>query len=485
VTSGGATQKREGNQLVSELIREPALLIGGTWVPGSGPECEVENPATEQVTGISAQASAAEVDAAVDAARAAFRPWSRTAVSERAAFLRRLHEVISARAGRFAELITREQGSPPPVARKLHVDVPLAVIEQTASALEEFSFRSELGNSVILREPVGVVAAITPWNLPLHQVVVKVVPALAAGATVVLKPAALTPLSAFELARAITDAGAPPGVFNLVPGSGRDVGDRLARHPGVDQVSFTGSTAVGRQVAAAAAETVKRVTLELGGKSASVVLSGADDSLLATAVKVTVANCYLNGGQTCTALSRLIVPADRIEQAEELAAAAAAKYTPGGRLGPLISAGQRKEVLSFLEAGATGGAKLVTGGGDGALPERGYYVVPTVLSRVDPAARIAREEIFGPVLSVLAAASDDAAIGLANDTIYGLSGAVWCGDRERALDAAARMDTGQVDINGAAFNPRAPFGGYKQSGIGREIGDFGISDVLQVKAVQL
>ena len=465
-------------------VRESSLLIGGRWVPGTGPECEVENPATEQLTGICAQASASEVDAAVEAARTAFGPWSRTAVSERVAFLRRLHDVISARAGRFAELITREQGSPPPVARKLHVDLPLAVIAQTADALEAFSFRSQQGNSVILRQPVGVVAAITPWNLPLHQVVVKIVPALAAGATVILKPAALTPLTAFELARAMTEAGAPPGVFNLVPGSGREVGGRLARHPGVDQVSFTGSTPVGRQVAAAAAETVKRVTLELGGKSASVVLSDTDDSLLATAVKVTVANCYLNGGQTCTALSRLIVPADRLGQAEELAAAAAARYAPGGRLGPLISAGQRKEVRSFLEPGATGGAKLVAGG-DGPLPERGYYVTPTVFSEVDPAARIAREEIFGPVLSVLAAASDDAAIALANDTIYGLGGAVWSGDRDHALDAAARIDAGQVDINGAAFNPRAPFGGYKQSGIGREIGDFGISDVLEIKAVQV
>jgi aldehyde dehydrogenase (NAD+) len=469
---------------MTEMIREPALYIDGKWVPGGGGEAEVEDPTTEQVTGLATRASGVEVEQAVSAARAAFDGWAGTAVEERVAFLRRLHAVILDRAERFAEIITREHGSPPLLARKLHVDVPLAVIAETATALEQFEFTSKLGNSIIVREPVGVVAAISPWNLPLHQVIVKIVPALAAGATVVLKPAELTPLTAFELARAISDAGAPAGVFNLVSGSGRDVGDRLTRHPDVDQVSFTGSTQVGRQVAAAAAETIKRVTLELGGKSASVVLSDVDDDLLAKAVKITVANCYLNAGQTCTALSRLIVPTNRIEQVEELAAAAASKYTPGERMGPLISSGQRREVMAFLKADATGGALLVTGGPDGPLPKRGYYVTPTVFSRADPGSRIAQEEIFGPVLTILAADDDDAAIELANDSIYGLGGAVWSGDDEHGLEAARRIRTGQVDLNGGAFNPRAPFGGYKQSGIGREIGDYGIADVLEIKAVQ-
>ena len=463
-----------------ELLREGALYIGGAWVAGHGGECEVENPATEEITGAVTQASIADVDHAVDAARTAFPLWASTPVADRVAALRRLHEVIAGRADRFASLITREQGSPPPVARKLHVDTPLAVIARTADALAEFPFRSRRDNSVILREPVGVVAAVTPWNLPLHQIVVKVVPAIAAGCTVVLKPAALTPLTAFELARAFEAAGFPPGVFNLVAGGGRLVGDRLSRHSGVDHVSFTGSTPVGRQVAAAAAETVKGVTLELGGKSASVVLSDVSDDLLAKAVKVTVANCFLNGGQTCTALSRLIVPADRQARAEELAAAAAAKYTPGERLGPLISAGQRKEVESFLEPG---GAKAVTG--SVSLPDKGHYVVPTVFSEVDPDSRLAQEEIFGPVLSILTAESDDHAIELANNSIYGLGGALWTGDQDHALDWAARIRTGQIDVNAAPFNPRAPFGGYKQSGIGREIGDFGIEDVLEIKAVQL
>ncbi|GAB3147223.1 aldehyde dehydrogenase family protein [Amycolatopsis stemonae] len=466
--------------MTDELIREPALYIGGDWVAGHGEDSEVDNPATEAVTGVVTQGTESDVDQAVEAARAAFPKWAATSVRDRAAAVRRLHDVIAERADVFAGLITREQGSPPPVARKLHVDVPLAVIARTADALEEFPFRQNRDNSVILREPVGVVAAITPWNLPLHQVVVKVVPAIAAGCTVVLKPAALTPLAAFELARAFQAAGFPPGVLNLVTGGGRVVGDLLSRHPGVDHVSFTGSTPVGRQVAAAAAETVKGVTLELGGKSASVVLSDVSDELLAKAVKVTVANCFLNGGQTCTALSRLIVPAARLAQVEELAAAAAAKYVPGQRLGPLISAGQRKEVRSFLEPQ---GAKLVTE--NLPLPDQGYFVTPAVFSEVDPASRLAQEEIFGPVLSILSAESDDHAIELANDSIYGLGGALWLGDTDRALDWAARIRTGQIDVNAAPFNPRAPFGGYKQSGIGREIGDFGIEDVLEIKAVQL
>ena len=465
---------------MTELVREPALYLGGEWVPGGGGDCEVENPATEETTGVVTQASPAEVEQAVLAARAAAGGWAATPVPDRAAALLRLHAVVTDRADRFAALINREQGSPPPVARKLHVDTPLSVIARTADALAEFPFRQQLGNSVILREPAGVVAAITPWNLPLHQIVVKVVPALAAGCTVVLKPAELTPLTAFELARAVADAGFPAGVFNLVTGSGPDVGGQLVRSPQVDHVSFTGSTAVGRQVAAAAAETVKGLTLELGGKSASVVLSDVPDELLATAVKVTVANCFLNGGQTCTALSRLIVPASRLAQAEELAAAAAARYVPGERLGPLISAGQREKVESFL---APGLARPVTGRAE--LPARGYYVPPTVYSDVAPGSRLAQEEIFGPVLSIQAAGSDEHAIELANDSIYGLGGALWTGDPGGALDWAARIRAGQVDVNGAPFNPRAPFGGYKQSGVGREIGDFGIGDVLQVKAVQL
>ncbi|MFE3828490.1 aldehyde dehydrogenase family protein [Streptomyces sp. NPDC059092] len=462
--------------------RESELYIDGRWVPGGGADLEVENPATEEVTGVITQASTEDVANAVAAARKAFPAWSVTPVRERAAILRRVREILADRAEVFADLINREQGSPPRVARGLHVDTPIAVVDATIEALERFPFVTELGNSLIRREPVGVVAAITPWNLPLHQVVVKVVPALAAGATVVLKPAGLTPLAAFELARAFDSAGLPAGVFNLVPGSGRVVGDLLTRHRDVDQVSFTGSTPVGRTIAGVAAQTLKRVTLELGGKSASVVLTDATEEQLVRAVKVTVGNCFLNGGQTCTALSRLIVPEDRIAQVEELAAAAAAKYVPGSRLGPLISAEQRKEVASFLVPGA-GGPAAVTVTSPVELPGRGHWVSPTVISRVDPDSRLAQEEVFGPVLSILAAGSDDEAVMIANNSIYGLGGAVW-GDDETALTVAARLRTGQVDVNGGAFNPAAPFGGYKQSGTGREIGEHGIADVCEIKAVQ-
>lgn len=475
---------------MAALKREPALYIDGCWSPGGGDDLEVENPATEQATGVVTQACSADVDAAVAAARAAFPGWAQRPAAERGAVLRRLREIIAERADVFADTVHREQGSPPRVARALHVDTPLAVIDATLDALERFAFRRTVGNSQILREPAGVVAAITPWNLPLHQVVVKVVPALAAGTTVVLKPAELTPLTAFELARAFEAAGLPAGVFNLIQGSGSVVGDMLVRHPGIDQISFTGSTSVGRHIAALAAPSLKRVTLELGGKCASVVLTDVDDALLAKAVKITVANCYLNGGQTCTALSRLIVPEARVEQVEALAADAAAKYVPGSRLGPLISSAQRAKVEAFLDPAVGGGSAATVHGGRGRvggvqLPERGHYVPPTVFSRVDPDSRLAQEEVFGPVLAVLAAHSDDEAVEIANNSVYGLSGAVWGSEEAKALAVAGRLQTGQVDVNGGEFNPAAPFGGHRQSGIGREMGEYGIADVCEIKAVQL
>ena len=474
---------------MNDIQRESALYIDGRWTPGGGRDREVENPATETITGLITEASPDDVEAAVAAARTAFPGWARTPVAARAAILRRVRDVIADRADLFADTVHREQGSPPRIARVLHVDTPLAVIDATLAALERFPFRTTIGNSIILRQPAGVVAAITPWNLPLHQVVVKVFPALAAGATVVLKPAELTPLSAFELARAFDAAGLPRGVFNLVPGSGRRVGYQLVTHPDVDQVSFTGSTQVGSSIAATAAHTLKRVTLELGGKSASVVTADVDDALLAKAVKMTVGNCYLNGGQTCTALSRLIVPENRVEQAETLAAEAAAKYIPGVRLGPLISAEHRKDVEWFLDPEGGGPDTItVVGGhdriGNPEMPVRGHYVPPTVFSRVAPTSRLAREEIFGPVLTILSATSDDHAVTIANHSDYGLAGAVWSVNEDVALDIAGRLETGQVDINGGTFNPAAPFGGYKQSGLGREIGEYGIADVLEIKAIQ-
>lgn len=469
---------------MNDFTREPLLFIGGEWIAAHGSELEVENPAEQRVVGVVTQASSSDVNEAIAAAKQAFPVWSTTPVVERVEFLQRLQVILSERAELFAEIINKEQGSPASLARKLHVDVPLAVLAGTIDALASYGFQSQIGNSIIFREPVGVVAAITPWNLPLHQVLVKVIPALAAGATIVLKPASLTPLVAYELARAIDEAGLAPGAFNLVPGSGAVVGDILTHSSDIDMVSFTGSTAVGRQIAMAAAETIKKVTLELGGKSPSVVLDDVSEQLLEKAVKITVANCYLNAGQTCTALSRLIVPSSKLDKVEEVAAAAVAKYVPGDRLGPLISAEQRKEVLSFLEPDSTGGAKELHSR-QFTLPERGYYVGPAVFSEVPKDSRIAKEEIFGPVLSIFTANSDVQAIELANDTIYGLSGAIWSNSREHALSVASEIRTGQIDINGAQFNPSAPFGGYKQSGIGREIGKYGIEDVLEVKAVQI
>jgi aldehyde dehydrogenase (NAD+) len=466
--------------MASKLIREPALYIGGRWVPGGGTDRDVENPATEITTGLVTQASRADVDQAAAAAHAALDGWRATPVGDRAAALRRLHKVITDRADCFAALITREQGSPAPLARNLHVDTPLRVLTQTADALEQFPFRQRQDTSVILREPVGVVATITPWNMPLHQIIVKVVPALAAGCTVVLKPSTLTPLTAFELSRAVDAAGFPPGVFNLVTGAGSDIGQRLCGHPLIDHVSFTGSPAVGRQVAAAAAGTAKSLTLEVGGKSASIVLSDVSDELLAKAVKDTVANCFLNCGQTSAALSRLIVPRVRQAQVEEWAAAEAARYVPGRGLGPLISAGHRFAVEGYLEPSL---AEVITGTVD--LPAIGYYVTPTVYSDVDPASDLAQDEVFGPVLSILTAESDDHAIQLVNDSNYGLGGALWIEDAQRALDWAARIRAGQVAVNAAPFGPGALIGGYKQYGSRQWIGDYGINDMLETKAVAL
>lgn len=426
--------------MTPEMIREDALYIDGSWVPATGKDRLVEDPAAETPTGVVTEAGPGEVENAVTAARKAQIDWAAVGSTERARLLRVLRTVLQEEANEFASVITREQGAPATLARGLHVDVPLDVLAATADAVDEFTFQSRQGNSVIMHEPVGVVAAI----------------------------------------RAVDQAGFPRRVVNLVSG-GPEVGDQLARHPDVDHVSFTGSSDTGRDIATAAATTVKGLTLELGGKSASVVLSDVGDELLTKAVKITVANCFLNGGQTCNALSRLIVPVNRLATVEKLAIQAAAKHTPGDRLGSLISSAQRDRVRGFL-ADHTSGRKITS---DAPLPETGYFVPPTVYSDVIPESALAQQEIFGPVLSIMPASSDEHAIELANNSRYGLGGALWTTDTDHTLTAAARIRTGQIDINGATFNPRAPFGGYKQSGLGREVGDYGISDVLEVKAVQL
>jgi len=355
--------------------------------------------------------------------------------------------------------------------------------------MEEVAWEEEIGNSRVFREPVGVLGAITPWNYPLNQIAAKVAPALAAGCTVVLKPSEVTPLNAFLLAEVIDDAGVPAGVFNLLSGTGPVVGEAIAAHPGVDMVSFTGSTRAGKRVSELASATVKPVAMELGGKSPNVILDDAD---LAQAVPDGVAKCFLNSGQTCSALTRMLVPREKLAEAEQIATASAEAFTPGDpfeastRLGPLVSDVQRERVRGHIRRGEVEGAKLLTGGAE--APEgldRGYFVRPTVFSEVAPEMTIAQEEIFGPVLAIQPYDGEDDALRIANDSAYGLAGGVWSGDRERAIAFAHRIRTGQIEINGGAYNPLAPFGGYGQSGHGRENGRYGLEELLQVKSLQL
>jgi acyl-CoA reductase-like NAD-dependent aldehyde dehydrogenase len=457
--------------------------------PTTGARTPVENPATGQVIGHVPEVGAADVARAVAAARAAFEGWAGTSRARRAAALAALRDGLAARREELAGLITAEMGAPTRLAGGLQVNLPIQVIDGYLRLLAEEPEPERIGGSLVLREPVGVVGAITPWNYPVHQAVAKIAPALAAGCPVVLKPSELAPLSAFLLAEVIDGIGLPPGVFNLVTGVGPVAGEALAGHPEVDLVSFTGSTRAGRRVAAVAAGTVKRVALELGGKSANLLLPDADH---AVAVKIGVANCYLNSGQTCTALSRMLVHTSRYGEAVERAAGYAAGLPVGDptdpktRIGPLVSAAQRDRVLALVREGIAEGARVVTGGPDAAgLPEPGHYVAPTVLADVSPDSTVAQEEIFGPVLTVIRYQDEEEAVRIANHTRYGLTGGVWSADPDRALALARRLRAGQVDINGAGFNPLAPFGGYRQSGIGREHGRYGLAEYQEVKSVQL
>ncbi|MEU7101423.1 aldehyde dehydrogenase family protein [Streptomyces longwoodensis] len=455
------------------------IYLDGAWRPAlSGEVIDVVDPVDEQVIARVPAAGAEDVDAAVRAARAALPGWAATAPAERAARLSALRDALAARKDEIAETVTAELGAPLAFSQAVHAAVPIAVAGSYADLAARHAFEEKVGNSTVFHEPVGVVAAITPWNYPLHQVVAKVAPALAAGCTVVLKPAEDTPLVAQLFAEAVHDAGVPAGVFNLVTGLGPVAGQALAEHPGVDLVSFTGSTAVGRTIAATAGAAVKKVALELGGKSANVILRSAD---LAKAVNVGVANVMSNSGQTCSAWTRMLVHRDQYDEAVELARTAAAKY--GDRIGPLVNAKQQARVRAYIDKGVAEGARLVAGGAEPPR-ERGYFVSPTVFADVTPEMTIAQEEIFGPVLSVLRYEDEEDALRIANGTVYGLAGAVWAGDEAEAVAFARRMDTGQVDINGGRFNPLAPFGGYKQSGVGRELGAHGLAEYLQTKSLQ-
>ena len=466
------------------------LYINGQWVSPVGTQfIDVINPTTEEILGRVPAATHLEAGQAVAAARAAAIAWGCTPVAERAGFLAKIHQGVVSRADEIARTITAEIGMPLKLSRRIQAGLPAAVLESYVKLLGEYAFEERIGNSLVVREPAGVAACITPWNYPLHQVVAKVAPALAAGCTIVLKPSEVAPFSAFILAEIVHAAGLPAGVFNLVTGTGEEVGECLVHHPDIDLISFTGSLRAGRRVAELAAGTVKRVTLELGGKSAAVVLDDAD---LATAIKGTIGACFINSGQTCTAHTRLLVPERFYEEAAALAIAAAKAYAPGEpleegtRLGPLVSAAQRERVREYIRQGIAEGADLLIGGAEPPDAMKvGFFVQPTVFGRVTPNMVIAREEIFGPVLSIMTYRDEDDAVNIANDTQYGLAAAVWSGDQARAERVARKLKAGQVDINGGAFNLMAPFGGYKQSGYGRELGSFGLEEFLEVKSIQL
>lgn len=465
------------------------LFIDGAWqIPSGQGLAEVINPATEQVAGSVPLGDERDVERAVVAARRAFGSWSRTSSSVRAAYIRALVEQLQARADEMARVITAELGMPVQWCRSVQVEGPIAGLAQYVELAGLMDEVREVGNSLVIREPVGVCAFINPWNYPLHQLIGKLAPALAAGCTVVVKPSQETPLHAFLLAEMIEAIDLPAGVFNLVSGPGSKVGEALARHPDIDMVSFTGSTGAGVRVAQAAAPSVKRVCLELGGKSPLLIGEDAD---LAAAVRYGVQDVMINSGQTCTALTRMLLPASRYAEALELALAETQKLRmgdpldPQSFLGPMCSAAQRRTVRDYIQVGQQEGARLLCGGETAEEFVRGFYLKPTLFADVDNRMRIAQEEIFGPVLCLIPYADEAQAIQIANDSPFGLSSGVWAGTTERGLGLARQIRAGQCFINGAAFNYQAPFGGYKQSGNGREWGEEGLAEFVEVKALQV
>lgn len=466
------------------------FYINGKWVDPVGTETlEVVNASTEEVMGTVPAGAAEDANRAVEAAAAAFETWGMTTPQERQGYLKKLHAAMSARQDELGEVMAGEVGMPLGMAKAIQAGLPIQSVANFIKILDTYQFEDRIDNSDIIKEPVGVVACITPWNYPLHQIMAKVSPALAAGCTVIVKPSEVAPLTAFMLAEMVDEAGFPPGVVNIITGVGAVVGEALASHPKVDMVSFTGSTRAGKRVAQLAADTVKRVVVELGGKSASVILDDAD---IDDAVRGTVNDCYFNSGQTCAAHTRMLVPEAQYERAAKRAVEVAqslalgASDDPAAKLGPLISKVQQERVRSYISKGVEEGAELLCGGPE--QPEnlpKGFFVKPTVFGRVREDMTIAQEEIFGPVLSIIPYKDEEDAIRIANGTVYGLSSGVWSNDKDHARKVARRLRSGNVIINGGGFNMMAPFGGYKQSGNGREHGPYALDDYLEVKALQM
>ena len=469
------------------------FYINGQWVASQGTSSiDVFDSITEEVMATIPEGTAKDVADAARAARAAFDSWSTLPVEERAKYINRIGDALAGRMDEISSAISRETGMNKMLSQLVQVGLPINSFKTAAALAESFNFSKEIGSSVVVREPIGVVACITPWNYPLHQIAAKVAYAMAAGCTVVLKPSEVAPIDAFMLAEIIHEVGLPAGVFNLVTGTGPVVGEAISSSEDIDMVSFTGSTRAGRRVMQVGAETIKKISLELGGKSANIICDDLDAETFGKAVMGGVGKAFLNSGQTCSALTRMLVPRARLAEAEAAAAAVADgmkvgdPFAEGTNLGPLASAAQRDRVQMYINKGIEEGATLIAGGLG--APEgltTGFYVKPTVFSNVTNDMTIAQEEIFGPVLSILPYDSLDEAVEIANGTVYGLAGAVYSADKDKAIAIARRMKTGQVEVNGGAFNPNAPFGGYKQSGIGRELGEYGFEEFLEIKSLQL
>jgi len=470
-----------------------AIYVDGQWIPSDGKKTlSVFDSTNEEVMATIPEGTASDVAKAAKAAKAAFVSWSTTPPATRAKYLTAISDALAARMDEISSAISRETGMSKMLSNMIQVGLPIGSFKQAAVLAESFEFEKQVGTSLIVREPIGVVGCITPWNYPLHQIAAKVAFALASGCTVVLKPSEVAPIDAFMLAEIIHEAKLPAGVFNLVTGTGPVVGEAISASPDIDMISFTGSTRAGKLVMQTGSETVKKVALELGGKSANIICEDLDTETFAKAVMGGTGQAFLNSGQTCSLLSRMLVPRARLAEAEGLAAAVAGSmkvgdpFTEGTNLGPLASAAQRDRVVSYINKGIDEGAKLIAGGPEAPEGlEKGYYVKATVFSEVNNKMTIAQEEIFGPVLVLIPYDGIDEAVDIANDSPYGLAGAVYAANQETGIAIARRIRTGQVTVNNGRFNPNAPFGGYKQSGIGRELGEYGFEEFLEVKSLQL